>query len=51
MVRIEFLRKLRDEANYTGLDALVAQIRLDADAARAHFAALERDAAPRGAAR
>jgi riboflavin kinase/FMN adenylyltransferase len=51
VVRIEFLRKLRDEANYTGLDALVAQIRLDADAARAHFAALERDAAPRGAAR
>ncbi|HYF60522.1 MAG TPA: bifunctional riboflavin kinase/FAD synthetase [Burkholderiaceae bacterium] len=40
VVRIEFLRKLRDEAHYDGLDALVAQIRRDADAARAHFAAL-----------
>jgi riboflavin kinase / FMN adenylyltransferase len=39
VVRIEFLRKLRDEAKYDGLDALVAQIRRDADAARAHFAA------------
>ena len=39
VVRIEFLRKLRDEAKYDGLDALVAQIRLDADQARAHFAA------------
>jgi riboflavin kinase/FMN adenylyltransferase len=38
LVRIEFLRKLRDEAHYDGLDALVAQIRLDAGEARAHFA-------------
>jgi riboflavin kinase/FMN adenylyltransferase len=38
VVRIEFLKKLRDEARYDGLDALVAQIRRDADAARAHFA-------------
>lgn len=38
-IRVEFLRKLRDEAKYDGLDALVAQIRLDADQARAHFAA------------
>ncbi|HEX5629821.1 MAG TPA: bifunctional riboflavin kinase/FAD synthetase [Usitatibacteraceae bacterium] len=34
---IEFLKKLRDEANYASLDELVAQIRLDCDAARAHF--------------
>jgi len=39
LLRIEFLRKLRDEARYDGLDALVAQIRIDADQARAHFAA------------
>jgi riboflavin kinase/FMN adenylyltransferase len=39
VVRIEFLHKLRDEAHYDGLDALVAQIHRDADAARAHFAA------------
>jgi riboflavin kinase/FMN adenylyltransferase len=39
VVRIEFLRKLRDEAKYDGLDALVAQIRLDAEQARANFAA------------
>ena len=41
LVRIEFLRKLRDEAHYDSLDALTAQIRLDADQARAHFAQLE----------
>jgi riboflavin kinase/FMN adenylyltransferase len=40
LVRIEFLRKLRDEAHYDGLDALVAQIRRDADDARTHFASL-----------
>jgi riboflavin kinase/FMN adenylyltransferase len=39
VIRVEFLSKLRDEAHYEGLDALVTQIRLDADAARAHFAA------------
>jgi riboflavin kinase/FMN adenylyltransferase len=38
LIRVEFLRKLRDEAHYDGLDALVAQIRLDADQARTHFA-------------
>jgi riboflavin kinase/FMN adenylyltransferase len=38
LVRIEFLHKLRDEARYDSLDALVVQIRLDADRARAHFA-------------
>jgi len=45
LVRIEFLRKLRDEAHYDGLDALVAQIRLDADQARAHFARIAGQAA------
>jgi riboflavin kinase/FMN adenylyltransferase len=34
---IEFLKKLRDEAKYASLDELVAQIRLDCDAARAFF--------------
>ena len=42
VVRIEFLRKLRDEAKYDGLDALTAQIRLDAEQARTHFAAAAR---------
>jgi riboflavin kinase/FMN adenylyltransferase len=51
VVRIEFLRKLRDEARYDGLDALVAQIRRDADAARAHFTAPAADAPPRDDAR
>jgi len=39
LVCVEFVRRLRDEAHYDHLDALVAQIRRDADAARAHFAA------------
>ncbi len=34
---LEFLSKLRDEANYASLDALVAQIRRDCDDARAYF--------------
>jgi riboflavin kinase/FMN adenylyltransferase len=34
---IEFLKKLRDEAKYASVDELVAQIRLDCDAARAYF--------------
>jgi len=38
-VCVEFVRKLRDEAHYDTLDALVAQIRRDAAAARAHFSA------------
>lgn len=41
LVRVEFVRKLRDEAHYDSLEALTAQIRLDADQARAHFAAIE----------
>jgi riboflavin kinase/FMN adenylyltransferase len=42
VVRVEFLRKLREEAKYDGLDALVAQIRLDTEQARTHFAAAAR---------
>lgn len=38
LIRVEFVRRLRDEAHYDSLDALVAQIARDADAARAHFA-------------
>jgi riboflavin kinase / FMN adenylyltransferase len=37
LVRVEFLRKLRDEARYDGLDALTAQIRIDARQAREYF--------------
>jgi len=37
---IEFLKKLRDEANYSSLDELAAQIRRDCDGARAYFRAL-----------
>jgi riboflavin kinase/FMN adenylyltransferase len=37
LIQVDFLRKLRDEAHYDTLDALVAQINLDADQARAHF--------------
>jgi riboflavin kinase/FMN adenylyltransferase len=37
---IEFLKKLRDEANYASLDELAAQIRRDCDGARAYFRAL-----------
>jgi riboflavin kinase/FMN adenylyltransferase len=40
LIQVEFLRRLRDEAHYDSLDALVAQIARDADAARAHFAAV-----------
>ncbi|MEO8485614.1 MAG: bifunctional riboflavin kinase/FAD synthetase [Betaproteobacteria bacterium] len=36
---VEFLHKLRDEARFPDLDALTRQIRADADAARAFFAA------------
>jgi riboflavin kinase/FMN adenylyltransferase len=38
-VVVEFRHKLRDESRYSTLDALVHQIRADADAARAYFAA------------
>jgi riboflavin kinase/FMN adenylyltransferase len=37
LVRVEFLRKLRDEAHYDTLDALTAQIHQDAAAARTYF--------------
>ena len=36
-LRIEFLKKLRDEAHFASLDALAAQIRRDCDAAREFF--------------
>jgi riboflavin kinase/FMN adenylyltransferase len=36
-VRLEFYRRLRDEVRFDSLDALKAQISLDADAARAFF--------------
>jgi riboflavin kinase/FMN adenylyltransferase len=39
-VTIELLHRLRDELRYEGVDALVAQIRRDVDATRAHFARL-----------
>ncbi|WP_374246197.1 bifunctional riboflavin kinase/FAD synthetase [Zoogloea sp.] len=37
-LRVNFLRKQRDEARYDSLDALTAQIARDADEARAYFA-------------
>ena len=37
---IEFRKKLRDEAHFTSLGALAAQIRRDCDAARAYFRSL-----------
>ena len=37
-VEVEFHRKLRDEQRFSGLDSLRAQIELDIQAARAHFA-------------
>ncbi|MDR3428724.1 MULTISPECIES: bifunctional riboflavin kinase/FAD synthetase [Silvimonas] len=37
-LRINFLAKLRDEAKFTGLDALIAQIQKDCDNAREWFA-------------
>jgi len=38
LVRVELLKKLRDEARYDGLEALTAAIRQDADDARSFFA-------------
>ena len=38
-VRVDFLKKLRDEEKYTNLETLQRQIALDCDAARAFFAA------------
>ena len=37
-VRVEFLRKLRDEERYPDLDALTRQIRADVAQARDYFA-------------
>lgn len=45
LVRIEFVARLRDERGFDSLDALRAQIALDAQAAREHFAA-QRTAGP-----
>ena len=39
LVRVEFLRKLRDEAHYDNLDLLTAQIQRDAHNARDYFSA------------
>ncbi|WP_269531941.1 bifunctional riboflavin kinase/FAD synthetase [Chitinimonas sp. BJYL2] len=36
-LRVDFLKKLRDEIKYEGLDPLIAQIRRDVDATRAWF--------------
>ena len=36
-VRLAFIARIRDEQKFDGVDALVAQIRLDADAARAEL--------------
>ncbi|QNM98927.1 bifunctional riboflavin kinase/FAD synthetase [Chitinimonas koreensis] len=36
-LQVDFLHKLRDEEKYDGLDALIAQIRLDVDHARAFY--------------
>ncbi len=41
VIRVEFLRKLRDEAHYDSLEALTAQIRRDTDDARRHFDAAD----------
>ena len=38
LVRVELLKKLRDEVRFDGLDALTAAIRQDANDARAYFA-------------
>lgn len=37
LVRVEFLRRLREERHYDSLDALTAQIAIDAQQARDHF--------------
>ena len=38
-MRVELLHKIRDEARFDGLDALIAAIGRDVDAARSWFAA------------
>jgi len=49
-VRVEFLKKLRDEERYVDLDTLSAAIARDVAQAREHFATL-REPAPDDAAR
>jgi len=44
-VRVHFLKKLRDEARYEHLDALVAQIERDAASAQAYLTSLQREQA------
>lgn len=41
LVQIEFLRKIRNEEKFTGLDSMTAAIDADAAQARAYFAGLE----------
>ena len=41
VVRIELLRRLRDERKFDGVDALVAQIGRDVEQTREYFAAME----------
>ncbi|MEO7760939.1 MAG: bifunctional riboflavin kinase/FAD synthetase [Casimicrobiaceae bacterium] len=43
-IKVSFLHKLRDEAKYADLETLKAQIRRDADAARAYVEQLEKAA-------
>ncbi len=40
IVRVEFLQKLREEANFASLPAMVEQIQVDAARARSYFASL-----------
>ncbi|WP_049105516.1 riboflavin kinase, partial [Burkholderia cenocepacia] len=44
LIRVEFLKKLRDEAKFDDLEALSRAIALDVANARAYF--IERDRAP-----
>ena len=46
LVRVEFLRRLREERNYDSLERLTAQIRRDAQQAREHFGIAEAPAPP-----
>lgn len=48
-VRIEFLKKLRDEAKFVDLETLAAAIAGDVEETRAYFAALPPDPVPAGA--
>jgi len=44
-ITVRFLKKLRDEARYDGLPALVAQIELDASNAKTYLTSLQREQA------